>query len=422
MTGLILIRIEMNITRKKRKITTAILVTLAIATAFVVTITSVTNNYLTVETSAWSGPQVSTEGSYYEGARGLKGSALKAKLKTIIGTNVSTNYDWYRYEAADEAEGQSTKVLQIYTRTTIAKTAHVSGSLGWNREHSYPQSKIGSPATSDNHHIFASDNKVNNIRGNKLFGVVTTKNSSTDVQDSLGNTIDAYTTSTYFEPGASAKGEVARATLYLNTLYGYSITGNFQSQDLCLDWAKDYPVTNREIYRNNIVYTLQKNRNPFIDHPEFIDMVYDPSYSGEGALEDDEVTTPTPEEEVDTWALDFLNQTSTGCQNKSASQLQDVWNDVAASHNSLSDEAKMLIGNVTANATGSNIENALARYHNIIANYQLQAFITGVQSSSNIISEIAIRDNNYVFVFAIGFILLFATGLIFAMVFVFKKR
>lgn len=58
--GLILIRIEMNITRKKRKITTAILVTLAIATAFVVTITSVTNNYLTVETSAWSGPQVST--------------------------------------------------------------------------------------------------------------------------------------------------------------------------------------------------------------------------------------------------------------------------------------------------------------------------------------------------------------------------
>ncbi|MFA6781086.1 MAG: hypothetical protein WCR77_02700, partial [Bacilli bacterium] len=61
----------MNITRKKRKITTAILVTLAITTAFVVTITSVTNNYLTVETSAWSGPQVSTEGSYYEGARGL---------------------------------------------------------------------------------------------------------------------------------------------------------------------------------------------------------------------------------------------------------------------------------------------------------------------------------------------------------------
>lgn len=244
------------------------------------------NNDRVSELSAWSGTQISNEGSYYEEARGLSGTALKTKLDTIISRNVSTSYDWPRYEAADEAENESSKVLQIYTRTTIAKTAHVSGSLGWNREHTYPDSKIGSPANSDNLHIFASDNRVNSIRGSKLFGIVTPKDSSTDVQDSLGNTIDAYTNSSTFEPTDAAKGEVARATLYLNTAYGYSITGNFTSESLCLDWAQNYPVTNREIYRNNIVHTLQGNRNPYIDHPEFIDMVYDPSYSGAGALND----------------------------------------------------------------------------------------------------------------------------------------
>ncbi len=238
------------------------------------------------EINAWSGTQTSSEGTYYEEARGLSGSALKSSLDTIISRNVSTSYNWTRYEAADEAENDSSKVLQIYTRTTIAKTAHVSGSLGWNREHTYPDSKITSPADADNLHIFASDNKVNGTRGNKLFGIVTPKDASTDVQDSLGNTIDAYTNSTLFEPPNAAKGEVARATLYLNTAYGYSITGNFTSESLCLDWAKNYPVTNREIYRNNTVYSLQGNRNPYIDHPEFIDMVYDPSYSGSGALND----------------------------------------------------------------------------------------------------------------------------------------
>ena len=87
------------------------------------------------------------------------GEALRTTLKGIISSGTSESYDWSRYEA-DEAEGQSSQVLQVYTRTTIAKSAHVSGQTGWNREHSYPQSKIGSPATSDNHHIFASDNKV----------------------------------------------------------------------------------------------------------------------------------------------------------------------------------------------------------------------------------------------------------------------
>ncbi len=223
--------------------------------------------------SAWSGPQTSTAGNYYASVGSETGEALKLKLRSIISSGASESYDWSRYEKADEAEGQPTKVLQIYTRTTIAKSAHVSGSTGWNREHSFPQSKLGSPATSDNHHIFASDNKVNNSRGNKLFGEVAIT-STNRVKDSLGNQTDNYTTSSYFYPTALARGEVARATMYVNTRYTYSVTSNFQSVELMLKWHLENPVTDREIYRNNTVHTLQKNRNPYIDHPEYACMIY----------------------------------------------------------------------------------------------------------------------------------------------------
>ena len=57
--------------------------------------------------------------------------------------------------------------------------------------------------------------------------------------------------------------------MYVNMRYGYSVTGNFQSIALMLEWHLQNPVSNREIYRNNTVHTMQKNRNPFIDHPEY---------------------------------------------------------------------------------------------------------------------------------------------------------
>src|SRR5574344_2964591 len=118
------------------------------------------------QVNGWANP-TSTEGSYYEQARGLSGSDLKAKLKTIIGSNISVSYDWTRFEACDEAEDDSNYVLCLYSRKKELKTAHVSSAVGWNREHSFPQSKMTSTqAKSDDHIIFASDNKVNGARSN----------------------------------------------------------------------------------------------------------------------------------------------------------------------------------------------------------------------------------------------------------------
>lgn len=236
---------------------------------------------------AWSGTQTSTEGNYYESARGLKGQALTDELHDII-QNANTSYDWSRYEAADEYEGDSSSILAIYSRQPFKKTTHVSGSKGWNREHVYPQSKLGGASKSDNHLIFASDNKVNGVRSNHKLGLVSNHNSP--VIDSEGRATECYSSGSVFEPCDAAKGEVARATLYAYVMYDLSITGNFTSLDLCLEWNEDYPVSNREIYRNNTVYKNQKNRNPFVDHPEFATMIFDSSYNGSGALNDTDGT------------------------------------------------------------------------------------------------------------------------------------
>ncbi len=220
--------------------------------------------------SAWSGPQTSNEGNYFASVGQETGETLKNKLKSIISVGTSESYDWSRYEAADEAEGQSNSVLLIYSRQVVLKTAHVSGSTGWNREHSFAKSLFNeaAPAVNDNHHIFADDNKTNSVRGNNPFNELN-KSTSTRVVDGYGNLTDNYTSGSYFMPNDLAKGEVARATMYMNTRYGYSITLNFYSIALMLRWHIEHPVTNREIYRNNVVHNLQGNRNPFIDHQDY---------------------------------------------------------------------------------------------------------------------------------------------------------
>lgn len=215
--------------------------------------------------------------NYYQNiSPSLSGEALKNALDILISSNIDVDYSWWRYESADESLTETNKVITIYPRRNYLKTAHVSGNTAatWNREHTYPQSKISGSALDDNHHIFADDWKTNSTRGNYRFGIVSTKNSSTQVKDSSNLVTDNYVAGGFFEPNDAAKGEVARATLYMNTLYGYTLDGNFQSNELAVLWALQYPPTNRDMQRNNRVYTNQGNRNPYIDSRDYICLVY----------------------------------------------------------------------------------------------------------------------------------------------------
>ena len=228
---------------------------------------SSSQNNLTITTNA---------PAYYNGiSPSLSGEALKNALDLLISSNVRVSYDWWRFESADESLTETNKVITIYPRRNYLKTAHVSGNQGatWNREHTYPQSKISGAAVNDNHHIFADDWKTNGARSNYRFGMVSpTENNR--VKDSSGLNTDNFEAAGFFLPNDTAKGEVARATLYMNTLYGYTLEGNFQTSELAVLWALQYPPTNRDMQRNNRVYTNQGNRNPYVDQVSYICMVY----------------------------------------------------------------------------------------------------------------------------------------------------
>jgi endonuclease I len=173
-------------------------------------------------------------------------------------------------------------VITIYPKVNYPKQNQVGSNQPpgyWNREHTYPQSKISTTAKSDTHHIFADDHFTNTQRGSRRFGDVENTEANR-VKDSLNRPTNNYQTipyqdsSGYFEPNDQAKGEVARATLYLNTLYGLSLDGNFETAELAVLWALNHPVDDWSQRRNNRVYDVQGNRNPYIDRPEWICAVY----------------------------------------------------------------------------------------------------------------------------------------------------
>lgn len=91
----------------------------------------------------------------------------------------------------------------------------------------------------------------------------------------------------------------------------------------------------------------------------------------------------TPAEEATAWAEGFLSQTASGCVAQSSSQLSAVWDDVQTAYEALSEAAQLVIANTPANASGTDLENAVARYINIVKKYGLTAFIDGVDVINN---------------------------------------
>lgn len=222
---------------------------------------------------AWSGNQTcNVQASYYSSCENLYGDELKTALGGSFNKPQGKSYNWSRFEAADEAEGDSTSIISIYTRHNIKKSNHVGSSYSWdswNREHIFTQTKFPNSAD-DTHNIYACEGKINQIRDNYKFG------------EASGSTIEVFDHDTgcklsnnKFEPNDEAKGEVARACLYVSVTYPeYKLTDIFESVATCLKWHAEHPVTNREIFRNNKVYNLQLNRNPFVDHPSYANKLY----------------------------------------------------------------------------------------------------------------------------------------------------
>lgn len=246
---------------------------------------------------------------YYDGTAGLTGATLKSKLKDII-TNGHEDHGygglWTGYQTTDRDqfyEGDGT-ILDIYSENPTGADPYnftygtnQCGTYGaegdcYNREHIVPQSLFNEafPMKSDINFIRATDGKVNGMRSNYPFGTVETTTSYTSLNGSkLGNSVSQGYSGIVFEPIDAFKGDVARMILYFVTRYETQLSGfssgnmlggsafpGLQAWELnqLLTWNIQDPVSQTEISRNNATYVYQKNRNPYIDHPEYVALIW----------------------------------------------------------------------------------------------------------------------------------------------------
>lgn len=245
---------------------------------------------------------------YYDGTSGLTGAALKTKLSQII-TNghLDKGYSglWTGYKTTDidknyENDGS---ILDMYSENptgtdpykfTVSTDQCGSYSIEgdcYNREHVVPQSLFSesSPMVSDIHFIRATDGKVNGMRSNYPFGTVSSPSFTSKNGSKLGPSTSTGYTATVFEPIDEFKGDIARMIFYFVTRYESKLStftsggmlGNTAypglqtwEQNVLLAWAAQDPVSPAEINRNNAAYTFQGNRNPYIDHPEWVQAVW----------------------------------------------------------------------------------------------------------------------------------------------------
>ena len=249
---------------------------------------------------------------YYDPASGLSGPELQQALHEIIDDHSCITYDdvWLAFYTTDDLPGGY--VWDMYsdipggTPPYLYKLGDDQGGsaggegVGYNREHSWPKSWFGGevlPMYTDMFQIVPTDIYVNNRRANYPYGEVASPTWVSMNGSRLGPCSWPGYTGVAFEPIDGYKGDFARNYFYMATRYLGDDTGwpgsamadgavlTPWAEEMLIAWHSSDPVSDKETERNDAVYDIQGNRNPFIDHPEFVLMIYDPSSSGPGGTQ-----------------------------------------------------------------------------------------------------------------------------------------
>ncbi len=270
---------------------------------------------------------------YYDSVDASTPAALRATLHDVIDDHTRFPYTstatdtWNILELADEDPNDPGNILDVYRNASYAKEG--GGNSFYNREHSWPSS-YGYPndgstnyVYTDCHALFLCDDGYNSSRSNKPFRTcdASCSENPTDVNNGMGGGSGTYpgnsnwtsgsnTTGTW-ETWAGRRGDVARAQLYLDLRYeggthggtgvgepdliltnvealiAASNTGSNESVaymgmlSVLLQWHLEDPVDDAERARNDVVFSFQGNRNPFVDHPEWVDCVFSGACGGD---------------------------------------------------------------------------------------------------------------------------------------------
>ena len=255
---------------------------------------------------------------YWAGIDTSGQAALRSSIHARIANHIrypytaSTTDVWDILNTADQDPTDSGSILDIYKNATYTK---ISGGTGvYNREHSWPNSYGFNDATAtseytDAHHLFASDTTYNGNRGNLAYGTCNAgcAENATLLNHGFGGGSGTYPGNSNWLSGSGGtgiyevwshmKGNLARASLYMDVRYeggAHPYTGTTE-QDLrltdnvsliqtnqpfmgrlavLLAWHAADPPDDAERHRNDVVESFQGNRNPFVDHPEWVACVF----------------------------------------------------------------------------------------------------------------------------------------------------
>ncbi|MFH8371430.1 endonuclease I family protein [Streptomyces sp. NPDC018031] len=225
--------------------------------------------------------------TYYKDAIGKTGPELKQALHAIISDQTKLSYDdvWEALKVTDEDPSNPANVILLYTGRSQGKESNGTGNDDWNREHVWAKSHgdfgtATGPGT-DIHHLRPTDMTVNSTRGSKDFDA-----GGEELEEAPGN----YTDGDSFEPRDAVKGDVARMILYMAVRYdgddGFpDLEPNDQVDNgsaphigrlsVLKKWNDEDPPDDFESKRNQAIFDqYQHNRNPFIDHPEWVNEIW----------------------------------------------------------------------------------------------------------------------------------------------------
>ncbi len=279
-----------------KKLFISLILSLSAVSCFNTSVTAVTYSVVNQSNVNW-GYTSQLDESYYSSLNGLTGDSFRAELNDVI----TEGFDWHSYNTsnrytilpeADAVYGQPGKVYCVYSGQIFndVDSSNTTGTYLWNTEHVWAKSH-GFPSTtqvpySDYHHLRVACKNTNSRRNNRFIGSVEGESHSTD---EWGNKY----TSTTWEPLDHVKGDVARMLLYMDVRYDGEadndvdlvLLDDYDFPDTAgepymghlstlLEWHKEDPVDDQERYRNDVIYSYQNNRNPFVDHPEYADEIW----------------------------------------------------------------------------------------------------------------------------------------------------
>lgn len=235
---------------------------------------------VTVNSSGGSTPNPNYPTGYYDSITpGLTGDALRQALTARVSGHTIISYSnaQYTLDDADADPNISGNILTVYDRISVSGTWDAGST--WNKEHIWPQSSYDEkgPMVSDLHHLRGAIPRTNGDRSNNYFNIIDGHNLGTWL---LGNN--------RFFPGDADKGDVARMLMYMAVRYYAEnlrlVKDDFGTTarnarligdiDILLTWHQQDPVDAFEINRNNVIYGVQNNRNPFIDRPDLFEAVW----------------------------------------------------------------------------------------------------------------------------------------------------